>query len=62
MHHFAGVCKGASDTRSLQLSDDFVTQTDSYIGTQLTNEDFFDVELVGNITDKLERGKAAGLN
>jgi hypothetical protein len=62
MQHFAGVCKGVSDMRSLQLSDEFIMHRNNYIGTPLTNDHFFDVELVGNIIDKLERGKAAGLD
>jgi hypothetical protein len=46
----------------LQLSDEFIRLKINYIGASLTNEFSFDTELVGDIIEKSERGKAACLD
>ena len=55
MEHFSSICTSVNQAHSQTLKSDFLELKRNYVGTPLTDEYRFDVELIAG------RGKAAGL-
>jgi len=60
--HFSKAFYSNSAQRAAELQIQFTELRRKYIGCPLTDDYFFDVELVGNVLSKLKGGKAAGLD
>jgi hypothetical protein len=60
--HFAKAYTSIDATRAEELKSEYAAMRSVYLGSPLSNEQLFDVELVGKILSELKRGKAAGLD
>ena len=58
--HFCNVCQPNSALKNSSLRDEFESKILGYHGDELKKDDFFSVELVGQIICELEVGKATG--
>jgi len=55
-------CTSVNQAHSQTLKSDFLELRRNYVGTPLTDEYRFDVELIAGVISQLKRGKAAGLD
>jgi len=62
MDHFSSICTSVNQAHSQTLKSEFLELRRNYVGTPLTDEYQFDVELIAGVMSQLKRGKAAGLD
>jgi len=60
--HFSAACSSANAERAAELKCEYNEKRSRYCGLPLLNENKIDVELIDEIINNLQRGKAAGLD
>jgi len=60
--HFETVCSPLNPERSNMIKDNYNTLRSQYYGTPITDDLWFDVELISKLVSSLANSKAAGLD
>ena len=60
--HFEANCRPFNSNRNEALKAQYIDLRADYCGSPITDDQLFDVELVGNLISSMKNGKAAGLD